>query len=233
MSPMTRYVAITFLLFDAMATAQTDPHKMTKADVDKWMTELSNWGRWGKEDQAGTLNFITPAKRKQAAALVKEGVSVSLAHNVDTEKAEDNTNPLVHTVTARAGSFALDTYTFNYHGYNHTHMDALCHAFYQGKMFNGFSQEEVTAKGAAKDSILTAKNGIFTRGILIDIPRLKRVEFLEPGTPIYPEDLDAWEKQAGVKVGEGDVIFIRTGRWARRAAKGPWPVGRNSAGLHA
>jgi kynurenine formamidase len=220
------------LLLAAGLAAQPD-HKMTKADVDKWMTDLSNWGRWGAEDQLGTLNLITPKKRKAAIALVKEGFPVSLAHNVDTERAEDNTSPLVHTVTARAGNFSLDTYTFNYHGYNHTHMDALCHAFYQGKMFNGFSQNEVTAKGAAKDSILSAKSGIMTRGILMDIPRLKGVEYLEPGTAIFPEDLDAWEKMAGVKVGEGDVIFIRTGRWARRAAKGPWPVGRNSAGLHA
>jgi kynurenine formamidase len=230
---MMRYLVVSTLLAAATAAGQTVDHKMTKADVDKWMTELSNWGRWGKDDQAGTLNFITPAKRKQAAALVKEGVAVSLAHDIDTEKAEDNASPMVHTMNPRAGSFALDTYTFNYHGYNHTHMDALCHAFYQGKMFNGFSQDEVTAKGAAKDSILTAKNGVFTRGVLMDIPRLKGVDYLEPGTPIFPEDLDAWEKQAGVKVGEGDVIFIRTGRWARRIAKGPWNVGRNSAGLHA
>jgi kynurenine formamidase len=205
----------------------------TKADVDRWMSELSNWGKWGKEDQLGTLNLITPAKRKQALALVQEGVPVSLARDLDTVRAEDNANPFVHTVTPAVGPFSLDTLQFNYHGYNHTHMDALCHMFYQGKMYNGFSQEEITAKGAAKDSILNAKTGIMTRGILFDIPLLKGVEFLEPGTPIYPEDLDAWEKKAGVKVGSGDVIFIRTGRWARRAAKGPWDVGRNAAGLHA
>jgi kynurenine formamidase len=131
------------------------------------------------------------------------------------------------------GPFSLDTLMFNYHGYNHTHMDALCHMFYQGKMYNGFSQSEITAKGADKDSIHTAKTGIMTRGILFDIPLLKGVDYLEPGTPIYPEDLDAWEKKSGVKVGPGDVIFMRTGRWARRAAKGPWNVGRNAAGLHA
>ena len=220
------------LLAASILPAQTKT-PTTKADVDRWMTELSNWGKWGKEDQLGTLNLITPAKRKQALALVKEGVPVSLARDLDTVRAEDNTNPLVHTVTPRAGQFSLDTLQFNYHGYNHTHMDALCHVFYQGKMFNGFSQEEVTAKGAAKDSIINAKNGVMTRGILFDIPLLKGVEYLEPGTPIYSEDLDAWEKKAGVKVGPGDVIFMRTGRWARREAKGPWPVGRNAAGLHA
>jgi len=227
-----RRILLCLFLAAPLTLAQPD-HTMTKADVDRWMTELSNWGRWGAEDQLGTLNLITPAKRKQAVALVKEGFPVSLAHDVLKEKAEDNTNPFVHTMLPRAGQFWLDTYQVNYHGYAHTHMDALCHASYQGKMYNGFSVDEVTKDGAAKLSILDAKTGIMTRGILMDIPSLKGVDYLEPGTPIYPEDLDAWEKKAGVKVSPGDVIFLRTGRWARRAAKGPWPVGRNSAGFHA
>jgi kynurenine formamidase len=210
---------------------QTHP-TLTKADIDRMMTELSNWGRWGKDDQLGAINLITPAKRKQATALVKEGVSVSLAHDVEKERAADNSNPFQHTMTL-AGQFSLDAYSVSYHGYAHTHLDALCHMFYQGKMYNGFSQEEVTQKGAAKLSIRNLKEGIFTRGILMDIARLKGVSYLEPETPIYPEDLDAWEKKAGLKVTSGDVIFIRTGRWARRAAQGPWDVGRHSAGLHA
>jgi kynurenine formamidase len=210
---------------------------LTKADVDRMMTELSNWGRWGKEDQLGAINLITPAKRKQAAALVREGVSVSLARDVEKERAADNSNPFQHTMTLTganpASQFSLDAYSVNYHGYAHTHLDALCHVFYQGKMYNGFSQEEVTQKGAARLSILNLKQGIFTRGILIDVARLKGVPYLEPETPIYAEDLEAWEKKAGVKVSSGDVIFIRTGRWARRAAVGPWDVSRHSAGLHA
>jgi len=213
-------------------TAEQTHPTLTKADIDRMMTELSNWGRWGKDDQLGAINLITPAKRKQAAAMVKEGVSVSLAHDVEKERAADNSNPFQHTMTL-AGQFSLDAYSVNYHGYAHTHLDALCHVFYQGKMYNGFSQEEVTQKGAAKLSIRNLKEGIFTRGILMDIARLKGVPYLEPETPIYPEDLDAWEKKAGIKVTSGDVIFIRTGRWARRAAQGPWDVGRHSAGLHA
>lgn len=205
---------------------------LTKADIDRMMTELSNWGRWGKEDQLGAMNLITPAKRKQAAALVKEGVSVSLAHDVEKERAADNSNPFQHTMTLTP-QFSLDAYSVNYHGYAHTHLDALCHMFYQGKMYNGFSQEDVTQKGASRLSILNLKQGVFTRGILMDIARLKGVPYLEPETPIYPEDLEAWEKKAGVKVSSGDVIFIRTGRWARRTALGPWDVARHAAGLHA
>jgi hypothetical protein len=109
---------------------------------------------------------------------------VSLARDLDTVRAEDNANPFVHTLTRQWDHFHSIRSSSIYHGYNHTHMDALCHMFYQGKMYNGFSQEEITAKGAAKDSILNAKTGIMTRGILFDIPLLKGVEYLEPGTPI-------------------------------------------------
>ena len=88
-------------------------------------------------------------------------------------------------------------------------------------------------QGARKLGIQTAKNGIFSRGILMDIPALKGVDYLEPGDAIYPEDLDAWEKKAGVKVGRGDVLLVRTGRWARRDAKGVWDVSETAAGMYA
>src|SRR4030095_6362549 len=211
--------------------------KLTKSDVDAMMKELSNWGRWGKDDQLGAMNLVTPAKRKQAAAQVKEGISVSLAHDTNTESAPDNSQPYEHSMTlsgvGNRGQFSLDKIGVSFHGYQHTHLDALCHMFWQGKMYNGFSQEEVTKDGATKLSIANLKQGVFTRGILIDLPKLKGVPYLEPGTPIYPDDLDAWEKMAKIKVSAGDVIFVRTGRWARRAAVGPWDVSRSSAGLHA
>jgi kynurenine formamidase len=211
--------------------------KLTAADIDGWMKQLSNWGRWGKDDQLGAINLITPAKRLRSLALVKEGIPVSLARDTNSETAEDNPQPYEHSMTltgvGNRGQFSLDKIGVSFHGYQHTHLDALCHMFWQGKMYNGFAQEEVTKDGAAKLSIAGLKQGIFTRGILIDLPRLKGVPYLEPGTPIYPEDLDAWEKMAKVKVSAGDVIFVRTGRWARRAALGPWNVSSNSAGLHA
>jgi len=213
------------------------PHLTTKADVDRLMKELSNWNRWGKTDQIGTVNLITPAKRKAAAALVTEGVSVSLARDTETEKAADNPAPFAHKFTYTgakpAGQFVLDNYAVDYHGQAHTHMDALCHMFFEGKFYNGFSQSTVTDKGAQQLAITNFKNGIFTRGILVDIPALKGLPYLEPGTAIYPEDLDAWEKKTNVRITAGDVVFIYTGRWARRAAKGPWDAGAQAAGLHA
>src|SRR5712672_2980367 len=77
-----------------------DTRNVTAAIVDRWMSELSNWGRWGKQDQMGAVNLITPAKRKQAAALVRDGVSVSLARNTESEKAADNDSPFGHTMTS-------------------------------------------------------------------------------------------------------------------------------------
>lgn len=132
--------------------------------------------------------------------------------------------------TNHHGFACSDTYKVSYHGMAHTHLDSLCHMFHQGRMYNGFPQTEVTTKGAEKLGIQNLKQGILTRGVLIDIPRLRNVDYLEPGPPIYPEDLDAWEKKTSLKVGSGDVVLIRTGRWARRAAVGPW--GGKFAGLH-
>jgi len=206
-------------------------HTVTEAQYESWKKELSNWGRWGKDDQLGTLNLITPAKRKQAAGLGKEGFSVSLASDVDTVKAVDNPNPYEHTMLA----IGADTIAVNYHGIAHTHLDSLAHINADGVFFNGYTPNAGTVmkEGHAKNSIHNLKNGIFTRGVLIDIPRLKGVPYLEPGTPIYVEDLEAWEKQAGVKVGPGDALFVRTGVWARRKAVGPWLRGRAEGGRSA
>jgi kynurenine formamidase len=207
---------------------------VTLGEFEKWKTELSNWGRWGKDDEVGALNLITPAKRRQASGLVKEGTSVSLAGDVNTEKSIDNAQPYEHAMTQAGATGAADRLGVSYHGYAHTHIDGFAHRFFDGRMWNGFSHEEVTKdQGARKNSIYNLHNGIVTRGILMDIPRLKGVKYLEPGTRIFVEDLEAWEKQAGMRVAAGDAVFIRTGRWARRAEVGPWNVGRESAGLDA
>jgi kynurenine formamidase len=230
-------VAIVLAVGSGVSQAE-DKHKMTKADVERLVKELSNWGRWGKDDQLGTLNLITPKKRLQAARLVTKGISVSLARDVEKETALDNPSPFKHEML-RFGKgtdsrWASDNYSVDYHGFAHTHMDSLCHLFYKGQLYNGFKREQVGPNGAEVLAIRNVKNGIFTRGILFDIPLLRGVRFLKPGTPIYPEDLDAWETYANVKVSPGDVIFIRTGRWARRKLTGPWSVSKEgAAGLHA
>jgi len=207
---------------------------LTAADIDRMMLEVSNWGRWGKDDQRGTINLITAAKRKEAAALVKSGISVSLSHNPSTEKTVDNTAPLELTFSPRrpGSPVALDTWKVAHHGFTFSHLDALCHWFYKGKMFNGFDEAEVTAQGCGKNGIEQMKDGILTRGLLIDIPRLKHVPYLEPGTRILREDIEAWEKMARIKISSGDAVLVRTGRWGRRAVVGPFSVQQLTAGLH-
>src|SRR5688572_9698499 len=157
-------------------------------EFDAYFKKIANWGRWGKDDEFGTVNLITEAKRKQAASLVKAGVSVGFAHSPLTEKSEDNGSPFEHTMNR---GFSTDTYRVSYHGYAHSHMDALCHILYKDQTYNGYTRAEVnTEKGCTKLGIQSFSNGYVTRGILMDIPRLKGVAYLEPGTPIYVEDLE-------------------------------------------
>jgi kynurenine formamidase len=200
---------------------------ISKADYERWKVELSNWGRWGKDDQIGAMNLITPAKRRQAAALVKEGFSVSLAHDVDTEKAVDNPQPYERQMLA----IGADRFGVAFHGVAHTHLDSLAHIHDNGVFYNGYRPDPdgvMKANGHARNSIVNLKNGILTRGVLIDIPRMKGVRYLEPGTIVTREDVEAFEKFAGIRVAAGDAVFIRTGRWARRAAIGPWDLGREA-----
>lgn len=215
----------------SQAQTPAPSHAVTEAQYERWKKDLSNWGRWGKDDEIGTLNLITPAKRKQAAGLVKEGVSVSLAADTDTVKAVDNPNPY----EVKMLGIGMDQIAVAYHGITHTHLDSLAHINDNGVFYNGYKPDADTVlkQRHSKNSIHNVKNGIFTRGVLIDIPRLKGVPYLEPGTPIYVEDLEAWEKKAGVKVGTGDALFVRTGVWARRKAVGPWLRGRVEGGRSA
>ena len=217
-------------------------HDATGADFDRLMKELSNWGRWGKEDQMGAVNLITPAKRKSALASVKEGFSVSMARQAETEPALDNPRPITRVMGGAGGganaaatppdiSGASDTLTVSYHGFVHTHMDTFCHRAYKGFMYNGMPMTSVTDKACTMGSIYAWKDGIITHAVLMDIPRLKGVDYLEPGTRIYPEDLDAWVKKANLKIQPGDAVFIRTGRWALRDAKGPYNTNQ-LAGLY-
>ena len=235
-------VALVFLAGSALPasddeTAREPKRKLTTADIDQMMTALSNWGRWGTEDQRGTLNLITPEKRKQAAALLRDGVAVSLAHPAIKQEVESSP-AFVHRMVGlpKAGqaiASSADEYSVRYHGFTQTHLDGLCHLIYKGKMYNGFSQNELTEKGARKLGIENLRSGIFTRGVLMDMARHFGVRYLGADKAIYPEDLEAWEQKAGVTVQPGDAVLIRTGRWARREVEGPWDIMKGSAGLHA
>jgi hypothetical protein len=205
--------------------SETRRPEVTRAQTERWMTELSNWGRWGQDDQLGTLNLITDTKRQQAAALVKRGIVVSLAqqvvitpkpeatkrdgrpHAISFYEIRFRTFPDPDLETGNPG-FTSDIKEIHVHG-PMTHLDALCHDSYQGKWYNGF----VLADGYRDDAGCTklgteaVRQGIVTRGILVDMTRLKNPS-RPPGARAYVDDLEAWERQTGLKVSPGDALFV-------------------------
>ncbi|GJM29416.1 MAG: cyclase [Cyclobacteriaceae bacterium] len=208
---------------------------ITKDYINQLFQETSNWGRWGSDDEKGTLNLITENQKKAAAKLVKDGVSISLAFDLDKSQGPLNPTPMKHDlqiVEFAGDTWAVDSYSINYHGYAFSHIDALCHLIYQDKMYNGYSKQQLESTGSKKLGIQNMKEGIFSRGVLVDIPEMKGVPYLEPETAILAEDLEAWEKKTGISIGVGDVLLIRTGRHARESAMGPWNYTESAAGLH-
>jgi kynurenine formamidase len=207
---------------------------MTAAGVLGLHERLSNWGRWGPDDQLGALNFITPEVSAAATAGVRLGQTVSCSRPLPTQAAADNPNPVAHhmigTVTEGYGG---DYFAIASHGYATSHIDALCHIFHEGKLYNGYPAETVTAHGATKLGIHHLRSGVITRGVLLDVPATRGVEALEPGEPILPEDLEAAESTAGVRVQRGDALLVRTGRWGWRELHGPWDPTQRMAGLDA
>ena len=129
-------------------------------------------------------------------------------------------------------SFAADQIVMNVHGDVDSHIDALCHVSYDGAMYNGVPPGAVTSQGASELSIDDARNGIVGRGVLLDIPRLRGVRWLEPGDSVTPAELAAAETAQQVHVGPGDVLFVRVGHRRRRHELGPWDVAKSRAGLH-
>jgi hypothetical protein len=166
-------------------------------DFRRAMKELSNWGRWGADDELGAANLITPTKRKQALASAREGLTISLAHDVVQEKAADAPNILERTLgnVTPTGTTDRYQYTGTYHGVIHSHLDSVdCHMMVDGKGYNGRSMEDINgAGGCPKGNINALKDGVVTRAILFDGTRLPGKAtpqgWLDPGTAIHREDL--------------------------------------------
>ncbi len=215
---------------------------MTTAELERLFESVKNWGRWGADDERGALNYITPARREAAARLVRDGEAVSCALELPVLPGPDNPTPAQHHMViagdAREATgvphleTALDYIGIACHGMATSHIDALCHVFVRGQMYNGFPASDVKSTGATRNSIMAARDGIVSRGALLDIPRLRGVPWLEPGTSIARAELEAAERAQNLRVGEGDVLLVATGRDARRVALGAWnPVAVGLAGL--
>jgi kynurenine formamidase len=210
----------------------------SEEEVLSYFTTLSNWGRWGNDDQLGTLNLITPEKTRRAAGLVREGVTLSCARTVRYEAAPDVPSPPVHymiesgegwasgqKVTARVSQASIDYFGMIFHGQTITHMDSLAHFFWEGKMYNGQPAHLVsTSLGATVESVELAKDGIITRAVLVDVPMIRGIDWVERGEGVMPRDVEEAERRCGFRVEEGDILLVRTGQLKRRNQQGPVDV---------
>jgi len=195
-----------------------------------------NWGKWGPDDQRGTLNYITPADIVRAAGLVKRGAVFSLAIPFDAKGPQTNQprrfNP-IHRMMITGPDCTTGAIAFpGGVGFSDdmiimplqcgTQWDALSHCFEDGRMYNGYDANEVSSRGAKRNGIDKVARGIVSRGVLLDIPRVKGVSWLEPGYPITAADLDAALEAHGVRVGQGDVLLVRTGHITLCRERGGW-----------
>ncbi len=205
-------------------------------DVKALAEKYKNWGKWGPDDQIGTLNYITPQKLIDASRLVKQGKVISLAIPFDDKGPQTGSfgrfNP-IHFMLQDGGDISVgaqdhipnlqytdDAVTMPLQCA--TQWDALAHILYQGKMYNGYEASEINSTGAKKNGMENAKDKIATRGALLDIPRYKGKQWLDPGEAIYPADLDGAAAMGNVSVGTGDIVLIRTGQIGQVRAEGSW-----------
>ncbi|MCX8278436.1 MAG: cyclase family protein [Dehalococcoidia bacterium] len=201
-----------------------------------WMkNDLNNWGRWGADDQKGTLNHLSSEKTLQALSLVTEGVTVSCARPVSFNASADVPRPPQHFMVSAGDTYrkgetgdrqvAMDYFGMIFHGHTVTHIDSLAHFFWDGETYNGRPSSVVsTAEGATEFDVMAASGGIVTKGVLVDAPLLRGVDFIERGDGVGVADIEAAEREHGVKVEQGDVLLLRTGQLGQREVTGPVDV---------
>jgi len=196
---------------------------LTDDEIVTLFDRCSNAGKWGTDDELGTLNYITDAKRRAAAALVKHGRAVSIGRDLSTTADRLNPDPLRHRMLfdATPPLSALDSFEMAPHGFAVTHLDAITHVFWEGNAYNGRSSAELLAPdGLRFGSVHAQRDGIITRGILLDVTAVRGVPFLTPGEAVTAEDLTAAERLAGTDVTSGDAVFVHVGLERREAEQG-------------
>jgi len=212
----------------------TERRLPTDAEVKSWLTDRNNWGRWGKDDQRGAINLITPAKRAAAARLVRSGWSVSLSRVFPKDPGMNNYYPAQHymrILPRGKGGFSADYYGIFYHGVASTHIDALCHTWDEGGMWNGRDpKQEITFDGATFGSVEHWSEGIITRCVILDVPRHRGVPFVTPDAPVHGWELDDILQRRGVTLEPGDAIAVYCGREKWQAANLETPYGRPFGG---
>ena len=215
----------------------------TEKEVLSWIRDRSNWGRWGKDDQLGAINLITPAKRAAAARLVKTGRSVSLSRPFPTSPGPNNALPAHHYMKTHPrgkGGFAADYVGIYYHGVASTHIDALCHTWDEHAMWNGRDpKQEITFEGARFGAVEHWAEGIITRGVILDVPRHRGVPCVTNDAPVHGWELDDILTKRGIRLEPGDAVAVYCGReaWQAQDPERPYgkpfaPVGQQRPGLH-
>ncbi len=213
---------------------------MTAHEFRELFDAVSNWGRWDDDGERGALNHLTPARIAAAARLVRTGTTITLSQPLKTKAGIDVPEPADHHMTMLndvdigSGSvrFAKDYVGLDYHNDGHSHIDAFCHVAFEGKLFDGKPDRSVTAEGAAAGAIGVLRDGLVGRGVLLDVPRVRGVPWIEPGEHVFREDLEAAERAQGVRVETGDILLVRTGHARRQADLAPWDTRKAKAGLH-
>ena len=208
---------------------------MTAGSLDiNTVLELSqryrNWGKWGPDDELGSMNYVTAEHVAAASKLVKKGRVFSLALPLDSEGPMTGSlgriNP-VHLMLQDGGDIEsgaqdhLPTLRYTDDAVYlvlqcSTQWDALSHIYHDGKMYNGYGTKEVTSQGAKKNSITNIKDRAVGRGVLLDMPRYKGRQWLDTSEKITAEDLEGCAEKQGVTVGEGDFVLVRTGQLRER-----------------
>jgi len=219
--------------------ASRPPGQMTETEFRTLYDQLRGQLPWGPDDRRGALNYITPAEILAAAGEPRLGRTISLAAPIENRPAADNPDPAQHQMKGPLGAdagpglaFSLDRIAMNIHGNADSHIDALCHVIFDGRLYNGVAADTVTAAGAAERSIGIAAGGIVGRGVLLDVPRSRGLPWLEPGDHVTVADVLAAEQDQGVRLGQGDIVLVQVGHRLRRTEQGPWDAAEARAGLH-
>ena len=212
-----------------------DRQAPTAQEYADYRKRFSNWGRWGEDDELGTLNFITPEVRRQAAELVSEGRSLSLSRPLDTHAGPANPYPAHHFVAVGDSGGMLDYFGMFIHGITNTHIDALCHlATLEGdRIYNGAEMAKNGMPVGHRGTIEHWRDGIVTRGVLYDVPRLRCGDYLEPGQPIQGWELADAANAQGIEPRPGDAVVIRSGADAYLAGRGEVQGFGSPVGVHA
>ena len=219
--------------------ATRPPGRMTETEFRSLYERLRGQLSWGPDDRRGALNYITRAEILAALREPTLGRTISLAAPVEHRPAADNPDPAQHQMKGPLGAdagpglaFSMDRIAMNIHGNADSHVDALCHVIFDGKLYNKVAADTVTASGAAELSIGVAADGIVSRGVLLDVPRCRGVPWLEPGDHVTVADVLAAEEDQRVRIGPGDIVLVRVGHRRRRTEQGPWDAAAARAGLH-